>query len=110
MGPSNFRNCVRTELFKRTHFTNAEFEKQLPSIIADRIASLIVKSGNVEDVKDLLLKDLTPNTLMGDFKEFLRIITPEERVGRRVQQLVCPCDIVCDSDGVLPLAEGRPNQ
>jgi hypothetical protein len=67
----------------------ADFVKRLPDLLASRIARLIAKNDNVaQNVAEQLKKDLKPNTLIGDFKEFLGIITPEERVVRRLQKLL----------------------
>jgi hypothetical protein len=77
----------------------ADFAKRLPDILASRIASLIAKNDNVaQNVAEQLKKDLKPNTLIGDFKEFLGIITPEERVGRRLQKLLL--DLGTNGEGI----------
>jgi hypothetical protein len=82
---------IKNDLLNIKFKSPQDFEERLPELLADRLVELISipNIGNNRDwLTQKIAKDLTPDTKMGDFKEFIGIITPEQRIGRRLQQFL----------------------
>jgi hypothetical protein len=87
----NDDKTLKDDLLNTKFKSPQDFEERLPELLADRLVELISipNIGNNRDwLTQKIAKDLTPDTKMGDFKEFIGIITPEQRIGRRLQQFL----------------------
>jgi hypothetical protein len=87
----NDDKTLKDDLLNTKFKSPQDFEERLPELLADRLVELI-SSQNIGNNRDWLtqkiVKDLTPNTIIGNLKQKFTDLTYEHLIGRRLQQFL----------------------